>query len=306
MLIWILTAGCGQSRTLALGVTADDAGVIDRFAAISGAPPAVYQWYQGWEGQPAFDTTRADAARSRGALPLLTWEPWVPGRGAGQPQYALSRLVDGSYDSYVTAFARQVKNWDGQLGIRFMHELNAPFYPWGANVNGNSPAEAIAAWRHVRTIFDAEGADNVVWVWCVNVQQPGYADYASLYPGDDTVDWVAVDGYNGGDALPWGGWRTPEQVFGSSFDALKKLTDRPLAITEVASVEQGGDKARWVSDLFGLVEKNDVCVLIWFEYNKEADWRVESSAGAAAALRREATVAGRLGPAPIPARVEDR
>jgi hypothetical protein len=95
-------------------------------------------------------------------------------------------------------------------------------------------------------------------------------------------------------------------VFGSSLETLKKLTDRPLAITEVASAEQGGDKARWIGDLFGLVEKNDVRVLIWFEYDKEADWRAESSPAAAAAMHREATVDGRLGPAPLPARVEDR
>jgi hypothetical protein len=47
-------------------------------------------------------------------------------------------------------------------------------------------------------------------------------------------------------------------------------------------------------------------VLIWSEYDKEADWRAESSPAAAAPMHREATVDGRLGPAPLPARVEDR
>jgi hypothetical protein len=297
----LLTAGCAASPPLTLGVAADDVGALDRFAATSGAPVGVYQWYQAWEGAPLFDVKRADAARERDILPLLTWEPWKPGGGVDQPQYSLARISDGSHDAYITAFARQVRDWGGQLGLRFLHELNAPFNPWGAGVNGNTPDEAVAAWNHVRQIFNTEGAHNIMWVWCVNVHAPGYADYTSLYPGDDAVDWVAVDGYNGGDALPWGGWRSAQEVFGESLASLHELTDRPLAITEVASAEQGGDKATWINGLFNLALDQDVRVIIWFEYNKETDWRIESSASAAAAIRREATVPGRLGPPPLPA-----
>jgi Glycosyl hydrolase family 26 len=298
----LLAVGCAAPQPVALGVAADDVSAIDRFAAVSGAPVGVYQWYQGWAGTPEFDRTRAAAAGARGVLPLLTWEPWVPGAGADQPQYALRRIVDGTHDAYITAFARQVRDWGGRLGLRLLHELNAPFYPWGAGVNGNTPADAVAAWNHVRRIFDAEGAHNVVWVWCVNVHGPGYADYASLYPGDEVVDWVAVDGYNGGDALPWGGWRSPEDVFGRSLADLDGLTDRPLAITEVASAEQGGDKAAWIGDLFDLALARGVRVLIWFDYDKETNWRVDSSPDSAAALRREAAAPGRVGPPPLPLR----
>jgi hypothetical protein len=296
----LLAAGCAASPPLTLGVTADELSAVDDLAATTGAPVGVYQWYQGWAGTPTFDVTRAAAAGARGALPLLTWEPWTPGAGPDQPQYALARIADGTHDAYITAFAGQVRDWGGQLGLRFLHELNAPFYPWGAGVNGNTPGDAIAAWNHVRQIFDREGAHNVIWVWCVNVHAPGYAPYAPLYPGDQAVHWVAVDGYNGGDALPWGGWRSPKEIFGESLVDLHKLTDRPLAITETGSAEAGGDKAGWIRDLFDLALDHDVRVLIWFEYNKETDWRVESSPASTGAFREEATVPGRLGPPPIP------
>lgn len=298
----VALGGCSgpQPLTLTLGVAADEVRAVDDFAAVSGAPTGVYQWYQGWAGSPAFDAARADAAVARGALPLLTWEPWTPGAGAEQPEYALARIADGTHDAYITAFARQAHIWGGRLGLRFLHEMNAPFYPWGAGVNGNTPADAVTAWNHVREIFEREGADNVVWVWCVNVQQPGYAEYASLYPGDDAVDWVAVDGYNGGTALPWGGWRSPQEIFGRSVADLHELTDRPLAITETASTDQGGDKAAWIRDLFAFATAEDVRVLVWFEYAKETDWRVGSSPAAAEAFRQEAAVPGRLGSVPLP------
>jgi glycosyl hydrolase family 26 len=304
LLVLVLAAmmvgsGCSGPAPLTIGVAADDLRAVDDFDSVARTRAGVYQWYEGWAGTPAFDTARADAARARGALPLLTWEPWVPGAGAEQPDYALASIADGSHDAYITAFARQVRIWGGRLGLRFLHEMNAPFYPWGAGVNGNTPAAAVRAWNHVREIFSREGADDVVWIWCMNAQQPGYADYASLYPGDDAVDWVAVDGYNGGDALPWGGWRTPQDIFGPSIADLHRLTGRPVAITETASAEQGGDKAAWIRDLFALATAEDVRVLIWFQYAKETDWRVQSSPAAAAAFQQEAAVPGRLGSPPL-------
>jgi hypothetical protein len=292
-------SGCGSPQPLALGVVADSPAGLDGFRATTGAAAGVYQWYQAWEGSPPFDAARAGAAADRGALPLLTWEPWAPGGGVDQPAYALARIAVGAYDGYLVSFARQVRDWGRPLALRFLHELNADFYPWSAGVNGNTPGDAVAAFRHVRAVFDREGARQVTWVWCVNVPGPGYAPIKPLYPGDDVVDWVAVDGYNGGTALPWGGWRSPEQLFGDTLDALDALSDRPLAITEVGSAEQGGDKAAWVRTLFDLALDRGVRVLVWFDLAKEADWRIASSAGSAAAFREEATVPGRLGPPPV-------
>jgi beta-mannanase len=294
----VLLASCGRPSPLALGLAADDVRDIDAFAATAGAPVGMYEWFQSWAGDAPFDAARADAARERGALPVLTWEPWSPGGGAQQPEYALARLIDGQYDGYIAAFAGQVRSWGGRLGLRFMHELNADHYPWGAGVNGNTAEQAVAAWQHVRRVFAAEGARNVVWIWCVNVRAEGTAAFADLYPGDDAVDWVALDGYNGGTALPWGGWRTPEQVFGTSLDDLRELSQRPLVITEVGSAEQGGSKATWIRQLFELAAEEDVRGLIWFQYDKETDWRVQSTPEAATAFRREAGVPGRLGPPP--------
>ncbi len=297
----VLTACAGPPEPLALGVAAEsDTGPAD-FAAAAGLPAAIVGWYESWAGETPFDAVRADAARSTGALPLLTWEPWTAGAGVDQPEYALARIAAGDHDAYIADFARQVRDWGGVLALRFAHEMDAPTYPWGAGVNGNTPADAVAAWRHVRAVFAAQGAD-VVWVWCVNVHASGGADYASLYPGDDAVDWVALDGYNGGTALPWGGWRSPSEVFGPSLDDLRDISERPAVITETGSAEQGGDKAAWIHDLFTFAIDRRVRALVWFDVAKEADWRIDSSAGSAAAFRAEAARPGRLGPPPLPAR----
>jgi len=55
----------------------------------------------------------------------------------------------------------------------------------------------VAAWKHVRGIFAAQGVGNVAWVWCPTIDgfEGGYAP--DFYPGDDQVDWVCVDAYAG-------------------------------------------------------------------------------------------------------------
>jgi hypothetical protein len=288
----------GSSVPLALGLAANAPDALDAFAAATGVRPALYGWFEDWSGHPAFDAARADAARRRDALPLLTWEPWIAGRGRDQPEYALARIAAGHHDTRVVEVARRIRDWGGRLALRFLHELDAPHYPWGAGVNGNTPDDAVAAWRRVRSIFDAHGARNVTWIWCANVHASGSAGYDALYPGDGWVDWVALDGYNGGSTLPWGGWRRPMDVFGASLTDLRRVSSRPLAITEVACAEQGGDKAAWIHELFDLAVERDVRVLVWFDHDKETDWRLASSPEAAAAVRHAVRLPGRLGPPP--------
>jgi hypothetical protein len=298
----VALGGTAAAPSLSLGVTSESPTGAADFTAATGVPAAIQGWYESWAGDTPFDAARADAVRTSGALPMLTWEPWAAGAGVDQPEYALARIAAGDHDAYITAFARQVHDWGGVLALRFAHELDAPTYPWGAGVNGNTAADAVAAWRHVHDLFAAAGAD-VVWVWCVNVHVPGTAAYAPLYPGDDVVDWVALDGYNGGTELPWGGWRAPSEVFGTSLDDLRALSGKPAVITEVGSSEQGGNKATWIHDLFAFVTQRRVRALVWFAIAKEADWRIDSSPAAAAAFRTEALVPGRLGPLPVPDRV---
>jgi beta-mannanase len=229
-------------------------------------------------------------------VPMVTWEPWDPERGVDQPDYALARVVAGDHDDYIASYARQVRQWGGMLALRFAHELNAPIYPWSVGLNGNTEQDALDAWRHVQQVFAAEGAD-VVWVWAVNVSGEETVPYESFFPGDDDVDWVGLDGYNGGDALPWGGWRSPEELLGPDVDRLQELSDRPVVLTEVGSAEAGGDKAGWISELFEFCREAGVAGLVWFDYVKETDWRVNSSPEAAAAFRRAAGEA-ELAPSP--------
>ena len=59
----------------------------------------------------------------------------------------------------------------------------------------HSPADYIAAWDHIRSIFAQEKVNNVAWVWCPT--SSGFSDGTAqaFYPGNKEVDWICADIY---------------------------------------------------------------------------------------------------------------
>ena len=279
-----------------------DATQIDAYRSLVGTAPAIVMWYQDWAhaDTSGFAAGSLDAVVARGAMPLVTWEPWDYAAGPNQPAYALGAINAGTYDAYIRGWARDAAAWGKPFYLRFAHEMNGNWYPWSVGVNGNTGADYVAAWRHVVAIFRQEGATNVRWVWCPNVIFDGSAPLATVYPGDAWVDWVALDGYNWGTSQTWSQWQSLTQVFAPSHDALAALTAKPMMIAEVASAEAGGDKANWIkrgflTDLPKQLPR--VRAVVWFNENKETDWRVNSSTSSLNAYRQVAASAqykGRL------------
>lgn len=263
------------------------------FESRVGKKMAIVMWYQGWGASNApFDPTIVKAVADHGAMPLITWEPWDYTKGINQPAYSTANIAAGKFDDYVASWARSLKSYGKPVFLRFAHEMNAYIYPWSANANGNNPQSYVAAWRHVHDIFASVGAANVLWVWSPTVKDSGTVPYADVYPGDSYVDWIALDGYNGGTALPWGGWRTFTHLFSASYQDMIQLSQKPLMIAEVGSVEQGGSKDAWIADaLLTQLPQNFPLVraLVWFnedwhdDQRRQADWRIESSPGSLAA-----------------------
>jgi beta-mannanase len=262
---------------------------LDAYSSRVGRVPSVVSTYRDMEGS-MLDTAAMSAVTARGAVPLVTVEPW-DSSSAADPRYALRNIVRGDFDPWFAAGADAARAFTKRFYLRFAPEMNGHWAPWEAGVNGNTPQEYIDAWRHVHAIFVGHGAANVEWVWGPNVFGGGSAvDFRPFYPGSDVVDVLALDGYN------WGSldvWQTYSQVFGSSYDALCTLdADKPVMIAETASTESGGDKATWITSAFTReipARTPRVKIVVWFDVNKETDWRVESSQQSLNAYRSVAT-----------------
>jgi hypothetical protein len=243
-----------------------------------GKMPALFGTYVSF-ASPNFDGGLAASIRSQGVIPLITWEPWGNGAlGPRQPGYSLARFLDGDFDAYIRHWAEGARDSGGPVLLRFAPEMNGNWNSWSSATNGNSSREYVAVWRRVHALFDQVGAHNVQWVWSPNVSFPGSTPLRSLYPGDRYVDWVGVDGYNWGTSRPGSRWQTFDQVFVPTIRSIRLFTAKPLMLSEIGSAEQGGDKAQWISDLFTSLRQNpDILAFVWFDYDKEADWRLDSS-----------------------------
>lgn len=231
-----------------------------------------------------------NAITTAGAQPILTLEPWQPDAGVDQPDYALSHIAAGDHDDELDIWARNLAAWGQPLLVRFGHEMNSTHYPWSVGVNGNTAGDFIAAWRHLRDRFALAGANNVSFMWCPDSPYEGAADIAPAFPGTDAVDALCLDGYNWGDGAGHT-WKSPQDVFGNGLDQLRALdAGHPIIIAETASVEgprSGQDKAEWIHRLFDyLTHQSQVTGVVWFQMDKERDWRFNSSGQAQAAFKQ--------------------
>ncbi len=217
---------------------------------------------------------RADLAAGR--TPMITW-------GASDTR----ALADGSQDAYLSAQARSIASLKGQVLLRFFHE---PEGDYRTSIT-HSPADYVAAWRHVHAVFDAAGATNVEWVWCTTAWSWGTAaDPAAWYPGDDVVDWVAADGYN------WypvkGGWRSFASIF-SPFYAWARSSGRSILFAEVGTMEDpavAGRKAAWLRAALTALKSDFPLVkgVLYFDttmthYGRQTVWDLRSSSSSIAA-----------------------
>ena len=216
-------------------------------------------------------------------MPILSWEPWDYTAGPNQPGYKLSEIANGRYDTYVRSWARGIAALRYPVVLRFAHEMNGFWFPWGEQANGNRPGEYVKAWRHVHDVFAAAGATNVAWLWSPNVTYPGATPLAGLYPGDAYVDWIGLSGYYGteGRTSYW----SFDTIFNHTLAELHTFARKPVVITETGATNAAGRQAAWIRQMFSqLPEHPDVIGVLWFEAVKEIDWRIAHTPGSAAAF----------------------
>lgn len=260
-----------------------------RFTRDTGHRPQVYEFSQDWAND-RFDKERIDDIARRGMMPMLAWEPWdhraeadEPELRGEQPEFKLSRIIDGAFDPYLRSWAEGVASLGYPVAIRLAHEMNGYWYPWCEQSNGNRPGEFVKAWRHVHRIFERAGATDVTWVWSPNVHYENATPYARLYPGDAYVDWVGLSGYYG--TVGKENYQSFDRIFGDSEKRLRRLTAKPLVITEVGATDAAGRKAEWITGMFRSLPRHPGIIgVVWYQAVREIDWRVATSSGSAAAF----------------------
>ncbi len=196
------------------------------YASKLGQKPTVYGNYVNFPVNREGRQRLADQARqaaSQGGMLMLAMEP------AG----GLSTVTPAASRDFALSLAA-INRAGTPVMVRFAHEMNGSWYPWG---------QQPGSYRHAfRTVAAAvhRWAPRSAMMWAPNygggypflggpyVAKRGtnaFADldtdgdgrlgpdddpYSPFYPGDDAVDWVGLTLYHWGNAWPWGENEIPE------------------------------------------------------------------------------------------------
>ena len=299
----VLPVGCSQviqapnreaGKSFMVGAFLGDKDVArryDDFVRVTGVRPHLLTTFVPWprEGGGPFPTNFCRLARDRGATPLITWEPWDPEK---KWHPSLAAIAAGREDGRLQAWATAARQWGSPVMLRFAHEMNGDWYPWCERREPSQTADQyVAAWRRVREVFRRAGAANVSFVWSPNYEPVDHIDRA--YPGANDVDWIGIDVYNQPD------WPKDPAAMVDPLLSFAEKQGKGVILTEVGCAEeflpaqptmQSAEwtaKPRWINRLFEVIaNRPTVRGLVWFDVQKEADWRIASSPTALSAFRQ--------------------
>lgn len=277
------------------------------FAEVAGKAPRIRMVFTPWAkpGEAVnFPERFFEMAYRSGAIPMVTWEPWFM---FSKTDYPLLVDIDaGRYDDYVKTFAGRAAAFDRPFFLRFGHEMEGAHYPWSERFDKRqSAANYVTAFRHIAELC-REVAPKAVIVWSPGT---GVHDADRYYPGDSYVDWIGCSLYNFPgypqdptfrDALGW--WieivrrhdkpgMVCEMGCADTFTPNKSWDpngDGDYSDHKAWADPDMADKARWIDRFFDVIEDQypEVLGFVWFQIDKEADWRINSAPTSTATFRR--------------------
>lgn len=239
-----------------------------------------HQFYR-WNSVFPTAVQKADAAVGR--TPFLNWKP----QRTDGSVVTWGRIATGGEDALIRARADAIKAFGRPMLLSFNAEpFDESRKGWG------TPAEFADAFRHIVSVFRAQGVTNVSFAWVLTGYDFTIADRpGAFYPGDDWVDWIGADPYNF--FTRDGKWVSLAAV-ASSFHTWGAARHKPLLLAEWGTEEDPavpGRKATWFTDaLATLVSWPEVKAVVYFNNVADGyDWTIDTSDTSLAAFRALAT-----------------
>jgi len=186
----------------------------------------------------------------------------------------LGDVAAGRYDDFLKKFAQEVKADGRTIWIRPLHEANGDWYNWGVYHNDSTtPADFVAAFRHVVTVMRATGAP---LKFQLNLNRYNGRErktpLAEFHPGDEYVDMVLLTNYNRGHTdLQHPDCHSFSEDFVEPYEQVAAMTRRPLGVAEMATTHYCGDKPTWIREaMYTLATRFPrVMQITWFGLNRD-------------------------------------
>jgi beta-mannanase len=228
---------------------------------------------------------------AQGYVPMITLENHYVQVNKNYKQPNLYSIIEGHYDFLFYEWAERIKQANGTVLLRILHEFNGDWYPWCLSKNENQPWLYVEAYKRIANFFKHHNVNNVKFVWCPNsmsIPQESWNYIMDAYPGDDYVDYVGLDVYNGAGEQGIPIWRSfRKEAIENYYLLTTKLPNKPLIICETASRErmpqetgtmQGKDE--WIAQMADALQTDlsKIRLIIWF--NEYKNFKINSSESA--------------------------
>ncbi len=210
---------------------------------------------------------------AQGRLVELTWQLT---ENNNEDMFAHTPFLDiyrGERDDEIRAVARDMKAFGHPFLLRLNNEMNSDWTSYSGVVNLADPQMFAAVWQRIYRIFAEEGVDNCLWIYNPNDRNAPptkWNDSLAYYPGNEYVHLLGVTGYNNGTYYTQ--WNEQWRDFTTIYDEIEALYQPhfarfPWIITEFASSSYGGDKAKWIDEMFAHIgDYPNLRIAVWFSY----------------------------------------
>jgi len=257
------------------GLYSDTAGGVPARQAQVGHAFNLVHLYKGTTD--TFPTASDLAALGSDTALYVDWDTYYANGGRAKIRWR--DIAAGEWNPMIDAEAAQLAAYGQPIMVSVMHDMEL------TNSNGafGTPQDFVAAWRTVVMRMRADGATNVIWVWEMGGEQASNA--VAYYPGNDVVDWIAWDPYNGGNCpRDPSGWGTFAQITASNyafFASTAPYSAKPLMLGEFGTVEQSGNAAAkegWFDSVPAQASAEpNLKALVYFDSSAGCNWAVDSS-----------------------------
>ncbi|MEG1822580.1 MAG: glycosyl hydrolase [Clostridiales bacterium] len=180
-------------------------------------------------------------------------------------------ILDGKYDRFLKDYAKTIKKFEHPVLFRLGNEMNGDWCSYSGYQCGKDSEIFKDFYRYVADIFRDEDVDNAIWIWNPNGEsKPDFDWNHSLmyYPGSEYVDIVGLTAYNTGTYYENIGetWQSFGELYKPLYKNYAKWFSEPLMITEFSSASMGGDKNKWIQDMFAEIPNYPkIKMAVWWD-----------------------------------------
>lgn len=215
-------------------------------------------------GKDEFPKGELESAFADGRITELTLQH------SGQNDVILYKILNGDYDDYLNRYAQGIREFGHPILFRLNNEMNGDWVTYSSYHASKDTDLYIEAWRYIYRIFENNHVDNAIWIWNPNHHsKPNFKWNHSLmyYPGSEYVDIVGLTAYNTGTYYEGENWTSFKVLYDEIYNQYVEWFDHPFMITEFASSSVGGDKIKWMNEMFSEIDKYErVKVAVWWSW----------------------------------------